>query len=53
VGHAFIGVKGAAPGQAREQMDSRWPANVAVGKNVSAARIAFALGTIRIERIDQ
>lgn len=47
-GHAFIGVKGAQPGQALEQVDGRLPANVAVGQNVAGDRVAFALGEIRI-----
>ncbi len=49
-GHAFIGVKGAQPGQALERVDGRFPANVAVGKNISGDRAAFALGKISIER---
>ena len=49
-GHAFIGVKGAQPGQALEQVDGRFPANVAVGKNVAGDRIAFALGGIWISQ---
>ncbi|MBI3536889.1 MAG: hypothetical protein HY070_04950, partial [Chloroflexi bacterium] len=47
-GHAFIGVKGAAVGQAVEQVDARLPANVAVGKNIAADRVAFAIGEIKI-----
>ncbi len=50
MGHAFIGVKGALPGQALERVEGRFPANVAVGKNVASDRIAFALGEIRIGR---
>lgn len=53
MGHAFIGVKGAQPGQALEQVDGRWPANVAVGKNVSANQVSFALGSLSYERIGQ
>lgn len=49
-GHAFIGVKGAQPGQALEQVDGRFPANVAVGKDVASDRVAFALGEIKIDR---
>ncbi len=49
-GHAFIGVKGAPPGSAREQVDGRFPANVAVGKNVASDRVAFALGEIKVTR---
>ena len=48
-GHAFVGVKGAGVGQALEQVDARWPANVAVGKNVAAAQTSLAIGGIRIE----
>lgn len=48
VGHAFIGVKGAQPGQALEQVDGRLPANVSVGKNVTGENAAFALGGITI-----
>ena len=48
-GHAFIGVKGAQPGQVAEQTDGRLPANVAVGKNVASDRAAFALSAIQIE----
>lgn len=47
-GHAFIGVKGAPPGQALEQVGGRFPANVAVGKDIAGDRAAFALGEIRI-----
>jgi hypothetical protein len=50
LGHAFIGVKGALPGQALERVDGRFPANVAVGKDVASDRVAFALGGIRIDR---
>ncbi len=49
MGHAFIGVKGAAPGQALERFDGRWPANVSVGKNVAGDRAGFALGGIEID----
>jgi hypothetical protein len=47
--HAFIGVKGARVGQALERVDARLPANVAVGKNVNADRVAFALGPVSWE----
>jgi hypothetical protein len=47
-GHAFISVKGAAEGQALEQVNGRFPANVSVGKNVASGRVAFALGEIDI-----
>ncbi len=50
VGHAFIGVKGAQPGQAIESVNGRFPANVAVGKNVTSDRVAFALVEIIIDR---
>lgn len=49
-GHAFVGVKGARAGQAVESVDARFPANVAVGKNVSSDRIAFALGPVTWEK---
>jgi interleukin-like EMT inducer protein len=48
--HAFIGVKGAQPGQALESVDARFPANVAVGKNVSADHVTFALGPVTWEK---
>jgi hypothetical protein len=48
-GHAFIGVKGAQAGQALESVDGRFPANVAVGKNVAGDRVAFALAEIKID----
>ncbi len=51
-GHAFIGVKGAAPGQALERTGGRMPANVAVGKNVAGDRAAFALCGITISTPD-
>ncbi len=47
-GHAFIGAKGAFPGQAIENVSGRFPANVAVGKNVARDRVAFALGEIHV-----
>ena len=47
-GHAFIGVKGAMEGQALEQVNGRFPANVSVGKDVATDRIAFAVGSIMI-----
>jgi hypothetical protein len=47
-GHAFIGVKGARAGQALESVNGRFPANVAVGKNVASDRVAFALAKISI-----
>ncbi len=48
--HAFIGVKGARVGDAPEDVQGRFPANVSVGKNVAADRAAFAVGIIRIEQ---
>ena len=50
MGHAFIGVKGAQPGQALERVDGRFPANVAVGKDVASDRVAFTLGGIKVDR---
>lgn len=43
-GHAFIGIKGIAPGQAVEDVSASVPANVAIGKNVSQPQVSFALG---------
>ena len=48
MGHAFIGVKGAGPGQALERVDGRFPANVAVGKDVASDHVAFALGGVSV-----
>ncbi|HZQ10108.1 MAG TPA: interleukin-like EMT inducer domain-containing protein [Anaerolineae bacterium] len=50
VGHAFVGIKGIAPGQAVEEMNDHLPANVAIGKNVNQDRVAFALGVFEIEQ---
>jgi hypothetical protein len=33
-----------------ESVDGRFPANVAVGKNVASDRVAFALAEIRMTR---
>ncbi|MCI0478810.1 MAG: hypothetical protein L0Y55_21410, partial [Anaerolineales bacterium] len=49
-GHAFIGVKGAPAGHAIENVNGRFPANVAVGKNVAGDRVALALAEIQIAR---
>ncbi len=49
-GHAFIGVKGALPGQALERLEGRLPANVAAGKNVASNRAAFALMRIEFDQ---
>ncbi len=49
VGHAFVGIKGIAPGQAVEAMNDHLPANVAIGKNVNRDGVAFALGVFEIE----
>ncbi|GIL15120.1 MAG: hypothetical protein BroJett039_02930 [Chloroflexota bacterium] len=48
-GHAFIGLKGIAPGQAIEDLNARAPANVAVGKNIDKPRVSFALGPFEIQ----
>jgi hypothetical protein len=47
-GHAFVGIKGLAPGQAVEDMNAHFPANIAMGKNVSTERVSFALGPFEI-----
>lgn len=47
-GHAFVGIKGIAPGQAVEDMNAHFPANVAIGKNVNKDRVSFALGPFEI-----
>ena len=47
-GHAFIGVKGIAPGQAVEDLNAAVPATVAIGKNVTKPYAAFALGPFEI-----
>lgn len=43
--YAFVGVKGAFPGTALEQIDSTFPANVYIGANVTTPQIGFAMGT--------
>lgn len=43
-GHAFIGIKGIAPGQAIEDVQVQTPATVAVGSDVTRPNVAFALG---------
>jgi len=48
-GHAFIGRKGLAPGQAVEDLSARIPANVAIGKNVNADRVSFALSPFAVQ----
>lgn len=47
-GHAFIGLKGAAPGTAMEDVNARYPANVSVGKNVTQPQVALALGPFEL-----
>lgn len=49
VGQAFVGIKGSVPGQAVEDMNAHFPANVAIGKNVNKENVSFALGTIEWE----
>src|SRR5581483_10856694 len=39
VGQAFVGIKGIAAGQAVEDMNAHFPANVAIGKNVTKANV--------------
>jgi len=48
-GHAFIGLKGLAPGQAIEDLNARAPTNVTVGKNITKPRVSFALGPFEIQ----
>jgi Interleukin-like EMT inducer len=45
--YAFVGVKGAAPGTAVEASDPSFPANVAIGKDVTTSSVSFALGTLQ------
>ena len=49
--HAFIGVKGAAPGTIIENSDLSFPANVSIGKDVTTPSVTFALGTLQFSRI--
>ena len=49
-GHAFIGIKGIAVGQAVEDVSASVPATVAIGKNVTKSYVAFALGPFVIVR---
>lgn len=48
-GHAFIGAKGAAPGQALEGMDLLRPVSLAVGQALAEPRVAGALDWLRLE----
>lgn len=50
-GHAFVGVKGAAAGQAVEDVNARLPANVAIGKNVRAPQVSLALADLVFEQV--
>lgn len=50
-GHAFIGIKGIAPGQAVEDVSVSVPANVAIGKNVSQPQVSFALGPFQVNEL--
>ena len=45
--HAFVGVKGAAPGAALSQTSDLWPVTVVVGQGFTAATPAFALLNLR------
>lgn len=47
-GHAFIGIKGTAPGQAVEDLNAQVPASVAIGSDVTKPFVAFALGPFEI-----
>lgn len=49
-GHAFVGIKGLAPGSAVEDLNAHFPANVALGKNVSGPNVSLALGPIELIR---
>ncbi|HSJ56441.1 MAG TPA: interleukin-like EMT inducer domain-containing protein, partial [Anaerolineae bacterium] len=48
-GHAVVGVQGAAPGSAPEEMAWMGPARVVVGEAVARPEVAAALGTIEFE----
>lgn len=52
-GHAFIGVKGALPGQAVQDVNTRLPANVVVGKNVRAPQVSLAVAGIRFDETNK
>ena len=45
--HAFIGLKGAAPGSALSQTSDLWPATVNLGAGLTAPAPAFALINLR------
>jgi hypothetical protein len=48
-GHAFIGIKGTAPGQAVEDLNARVPAHAAIGSDITKPLVAFALGPFVVE----
>ncbi|MBC7222979.1 MAG: hypothetical protein H5T59_01660 [Anaerolineae bacterium] len=48
-GHAFVGVKGAAPGQALEGADLLQPVSLAVGQALTEPHVAGALDWLRVE----
>jgi hypothetical protein len=48
-GHAVIGVKGAAPGQALEASGRERPVSVWVGANVDTAAVGVAVDWVRVE----
>ncbi len=45
--HAFVGVKGAAPGSAPSVVSDLWPATVVIGQGLTAPTPAFALQRLR------
>ncbi|MBN1661911.1 MAG: hypothetical protein JXA93_26185 [Anaerolineae bacterium] len=51
-GHATIGVQGAVPGSAPEEMGWMGPARVVVGEPVARPEVAAALGAIEFEVVD-
>lgn len=48
-GHAFVGVKGASPGQALEGADLLQPVSLAVGQALTEPHVAGALDWLRVE----
>lgn len=48
-GHAFLGAKGAAPGEALESTGLLRPVSLAVGQALTEPRVAGALGWLRLE----
>ncbi|MEW6231110.1 MAG: interleukin-like EMT inducer domain-containing protein [Chloroflexota bacterium] len=52
-GHAVIGVKGARPGQALEDVSLAVPAQVHVGVNVTSAHLGVAISTVTLAGASQ